>query len=206
MKHPRRPPLTREAMEENPVEQFGEWFAEAVERSGLDLPDAACLSTVDGDGYPDGRMVLLKDFDERGFVFYTNFESRKARSLRETPRAALTFYWERLRRQVRIQGDVRQVPDEEADVYFATRPRGSRIGAWASRQSDPVEDRAALDRRFEEARKRFAGTEVPRPPFWGGFRIRARALEFWQEGPDRLHDRFRYERTNDGWTRVRLQP
>lgn len=207
MKHPRRPGLDRETMLDDPLEQFADWFREAREESGLALPDASCLSTVGEDGYPEGRMVLLKEFDERGFVFYTNLTSRKADSLRRVPRAALTFYWEPLRRQVRIQGDVTPVEEDEADAYFATRPRGSRIGAWASDQSAPVEAREELDRRFEEVRDRFGDSgEIPRPPFWGGFRIRARALEFWQEGPDRLHDRFRYERASDGWTLTRLCP
>jgi len=207
MKQANRPRIRREDLRDDPVEQFGDWFCEAREVSGLDLPDATCLSTVDEDGYPDGRMVLLKGFDERGFVFYTNLTSAKARALRRTPRAALTLYWEPLRRQVRVQGEVTPVDDAEADAYFATRPRGSRIGAWASDQSSPLEDADELERRFREARERFEGSDdIPRPPFWSGFRIEPRAVEFWQEGPDRLHDRFRYRRSGEGWTVTRLFP
>lgn len=194
-------------MLDDPVAQFGEWFREAREESGLALPEATCLSTVSADGYPDGRMVLLKGFDERGFVFYTNLESRKARDLRRVPRASLTFYWEPLRRQIRIQGDVDPVDEADADAYFASRDRGKQLGAWASDQSAPVEDRATLERRFQEAEERFREVEeIPRPPFWSGFRLRPRALEFWQEGPDRLHDRFHYERTPGGWALTRLCP
>lgn len=207
MKQPSRPVIRREDLLDDPVEQFALWFEEAREKSGLALPDAACLSTVTGDGYPDGRMVLVKGHDGRGFVFYTNLTSRKAEHLRSTPRASLTLYWEPLRRQVRIQGDVELVEAQEADAYFARRPRGSQIGAWASDQSAPLEDRDALGRRFAEAEERFADSDsVPRPPFWGGFRVWPRAMEFWQEGPDRLHDRFRYERTEQGWKLLRLFP
>lgn len=207
MKKPRHPRLEADALRPDPMDQFVEWYREAREESGLALPGATCLSTVGPDGGPQGRMVLLKGADARGFVFYTNLESRKAVALEQRPRAALTFYWEPLRRQVRVEGDVRRLQEHEEDAYFATRPRGSQIGAWASRQSRPVDDREALDRAFEEARERFGDTEeIPRPPFWGGYRIRPRVVEFWQEGPDRMHDRFRYERTDDGWRRRRLQP
>lgn len=207
MKGPRRPRLDRDAMHDDPIDQFAEWYREAREKSGLSLPGATCLSTVGPEGAPQGRMVLLKGADARGFVFYTNLESRKAEALESTPRAALTFYWEPLRRQVRVEGDVERIAEEEEDAYFATRPRGSQIGAWASEQSRPASDRDALDRAFERARERFRDTdEIPRPPFWGGYRIRPRAVEFWQEGPDRMHDRFRYVREGEGWAVERLQP
>lgn len=211
MKSGRQPSITIESLDRNPVEQFRIWFREAVEKSGLSLPDAACLSTVDADGYPDGRMVLLKSFDDRGFAFYTNLSSRKAEALAAVPKASLTLYWEPLRRQVRIQGDVRRMPDEEVDTYFALRPRGSQLGAWASKQSARVADRDTLERAYREAEARFRDVEgVPRPSFWGGFRIVPRAMEFWQEGPHRLHDRFRYERNvHDApgdWEKVRLYP
>lgn len=207
MKGKPRAVLERHALDADPVAQFGKWYRDAREGTDLSLPGACCLSTVGEDGYPEGRMVLLKGFDERGFVFYTNLKSAKAASLERRPRAALTFYWEPLRRQVRIQGDVESVAAEEADAYFDTRPRGSQIGAWASDQSSTVEDRRSLDRRFREVRERFESSEsVPRPPFWGGFRIRPRTVEFWQEAPDRMHDRFRYERADGEWRIVRLWP
>lgn len=207
MKEAPRPPLSRASLLDHPMDQFREWLDAVRGEEVLSLPEAACLSTVGDDGYPQGRMILLKGWDRDGFVFYTNLESPKSRALRTRSRAALTLYWEPVRRQVRAQGDVEPVPEEEADAYFAERPRGSQIGAWASEQSRPAEDREALDRRFAEARARFEDVEeIPRPPYWSGFRIRPRAVEFWQERPDRMHDRFRYERRGDGWEIVRLFP
>lgn len=196
------------------MDQFREWLEDVRKEEVLSLPEAACLSTVGEDGYPQGRMILLKGWDRDGFVFYTNLESPKAESIRNRTRAALTLYWEPVRRQVRAHGNVEPVSDEQADAYFARRPRGSQIGAWASDQSRPAEGREALDRSFGEARARFEGVdEIPRPPHWSGFRIRPRAVEFWQEGPDRMHDRFRYERRDGGdggveggWEIVRLFP
>lgn len=198
--------LRREELADDPADQFRTWFREAREIEGLELPDACCLATVDEEGYPDARMVLLKDLDEGGFVFYTNLRSRKVDALRKRPRAALVFHWKPLTRQVRVRGDVRPVSEDEADAYFATRPRGSQIGAWASKQSHPVESRKALDRRFREAKERFRGREVPRPHFWSGFRIRPVSVEFWQQCDNRMHDRFRYTRTREGWELFRLQP
>jgi len=206
MSEGRPEPLRGRSLARDPVEQFTGWFDEARGEGSLALPDACCLSTVDPEGYPDARMVLLKEFDERGFVFYTNLGSRKGVHLRERPRASLTFYWEPLRRQVRIQGQVVRVEDEEADAYWATRPRGSQLGAWASEQSAPIESRGELEDRFREVEERFEGRSVPRPSFWTGFRLRPRAFEFWQERPDRLHDRFRYARSEGGWEIHRLQP
>ncbi len=151
-------------------------------------------------------MVLLKGLEDEGFVFYTNLRSRKGRSLRDRPRAALVFHWKPLGRQVRLRGDVEPVSEEEADAYFASRPRGSQIAAWASEQSSPVESREALERRFEETARSYEGEEVPRPPFWSGFRINPETVEFWQERDHRLHDRFVYRKTRRGWTIFRLQP
>ncbi|MBW3535320.1 MAG: pyridoxamine 5'-phosphate oxidase, partial [Gemmatimonadetes bacterium] len=176
------------------------------EESRLAMPEAMCLSTVDDDGYPEGRIVLLKDHDARGFVFYTNLRSRKARSLAARPRAGLTFYWEGLGRQVRAQGDVEPVANEDADAYFASRPVGSRVGAWASFQSEVLESREALEARFRELEDRHSQGPVPRPPHWSGLRVVPRRVEFWQEGANRLHDRFVYRRDADRWTLERLYP
>jgi pyridoxamine 5'-phosphate oxidase len=171
-----------------------------------DEPDAMVLSTVDEDGQPSSRFVLLKAFDDRGFVFYTNLESRKARALRANPRAALCAYWPALGKQVRIEGDVEQVSDAEADAYFATRPRDSQIGAWASRQSTPLASRQVLDERVAAIVERFRNAPVPRPPFWSGLRVVPRVIEFWTRDAARLHTRERYDRVGDTWTRSLLFP
>jgi pyridoxamine 5'-phosphate oxidase len=186
---------------------FARWLREAEERSGSIFPNAVCLSTVDGSGHPQGRMVLLKGADDRGFVFFTNYGSAKGRDLDGSPRAALTFYWDPLGRQLRARGGVERVPAAESDEYFRTRPRGSQLGAWASRQSEPLESREALEARVAEAARRYEGRDVPRPPHWGGFLLRPDAVEFWQEGQDRLHDRILYRRRTGGeWTTERLFP
>ncbi len=199
--------IRREDLAPHPFDEFRRWFQDAETRSGLVHPNAMCLSTVDPEGKPEGRIVLLKGLDERGFVFYTNFHSAKARALAANPSVALTFHWEARARQVRVQGEVEQVASEEADRYFATRPRGSRLGAWASEQSASLEDRDVLVARMREMEEKFAGEEITRPPFWGGYRVLPNALEFWQEGVDRLHDRFRYDRTDDErWVITRLSP
>lgn len=199
--------LTRGALAADPIEQFARWFADAEAHPGIVFAEAVCLSTLGPNETPEGRMVLLKHFDERGFVFYTNLESSKGRSLAAHPRAGMTFYWQPLDRQVRIRGAVEPVSREEADAYFATRARGSRIGAWASDQSRDLENRAALEARLRAAEERFAAADVPRPPHWSGYRIVPVAIEFWQEGASRLHDRFAYERDEAGtWVRRRLYP
>ncbi len=191
----------------DPLEEFARWFAAAEAEPGIVFAEAVCLSTLGPEDTPEGRMVLLKHFDARGFVFYTNLDSHKGRALSAHPRAGMTFYWQPLRRQVRIRGPVEPVSPGEADAYFASRPRESRIGAWASDQSRELESRAVLEARARELEARFADGDVPRPPNWSGFRIVPEAIEFWQEGRARLHDRFIYERDEaGGWARRRLYP
>ncbi len=199
--------MKRSDLSPDPIEQFRRWFADAEAEPRIVFAEAVCLSTLGPAGTPEGRMVLLKHFDEHGFVFYTNLESAKARSLARHPRAGMTFHWQPLARQVRIRGVVKPVSADEADAYFATRPRESQLGAWASDQSRDLDSRAMLEDRLHAAQQRFAGGDVPRPPHWSGFRIVPEAIEFWQEGPSRLHDRFAYERNATGeWTRRRLYP
>ncbi len=191
----------------DPFVQFARWFRDAERCRPIRHPEGACLSTADRTVGPDGRMVLIKQVDARGFVFYTNLRSTKCQALRRSPRAALTFYWAPLGRQVRIRGSAVSVSRAEADAYFASRPRDTQIGAWASDQSAPLSSRAVLIRRFAAHAKRFRGQPVPRPPFWSGFRIVPAAFEFWQEQPHRLHDRFLYLRTRTGqWTITRRYP
>ena len=195
-------------MAADPFVEFDKWFGLAVARAGYAMPEAACLSTVDTEGYPEGRIVLLKARDPEGFVFYTNLLSAKGRALAARPRAALTFYWESLVRQVRIQGDVEPVDGRVSDAYFASRARGSQIGAWASAQSVVLESRDELLASAARARDRYAGVDVPRPAHWGGLRVLPREIEFWQGMPDRLHDRFVYRRggPNEKWVLERLAP
>ncbi|KKA13880.1 pyridoxamine 5'-phosphate oxidase [Sinorhizobium meliloti] len=190
-----------------PFSLFGTWLKEA-EKSEVNDPNAVALATVDPDGMPNVRMVLLKGFDERGFVLYTNFESQKGREMLVTRKAALCFHWKSLRRQVRLRGPVEIVSDEEADEYFMSRPRGSRVGAWASKQSRPLESRFALEKAVAEYTARHAIGEIPRPDYWSGFRIRPLSIEFWHDRPFRLHDRveFRRETPDGGWTKVRMYP
>ena len=202
----RRGQLQREMMAEEPFAQFAVWFAEAAETDLLE-PNAMTLATADENGRPSARLVLLKDFDEQGFVFYTNYESRKGRELAVNPWAALTFWWGNLQRQVRIEGRVERVSAEESDVYYNSRPLGSQIWAWASQQSRMIEDRAELEERLAALEARFAVEEIVRPPFWGGYRVVPTAVEFWQGGVNRLHDRFLYSRQADGsWLIERLSP
>jgi pyridoxamine 5'-phosphate oxidase len=193
------------ATEDDPLELFREWFV-AAQESGLDLPEAMTLATASADGSPSARTVLLKGTDERGFVFFTNYESRKGRELAENPRAALVFHWaQEPRRQVLVTGGVMPLPAEESDEYFRTRPVGSRLAAWASRQSRPLAARDELERSFAEAETDF-GDDPPRPPYWGGYVLEPITMEFWESRPNRLHERFRYTRHREGWTREQLSP
>jgi pyridoxamine 5'-phosphate oxidase len=197
--------LHRSDLLDDPIDQFLEWFAEA-ESAGIALPNAVALATTGLDARPSVRHVLVRGVDGRGFVFYTNHESRKGRQLAENPHAAMVVHWRELDRQVSIAGLVDRVDEAEADAYFATRPRGARIGAWASPQSAVLENRAELDRRVEATEARFGDAEVPRPPQWGGYRLVPASFEFWQGRTFRLHDRFRYEREPVGWRLERLAP
>ncbi len=189
----------------DPIELLRQWYTEA-ERSGVMLPEAMTLATCTRDAVPSARLVLLKGIDQDGLVFYTNYGSRKSEELDANPRAALVLYWAVLQRQIRIEGSVSRVSGDESDAYFQTRPRGSQIGAWASRQSQILRERAQLEARMREFTARFKDGAVPTPEFWGGYRVVPECIEFWQGRADRLHDRLRFERTGTGWTRQRLYP
>lgn len=199
-------PLDLSDLAPDPFDQFLRWYREA-ESTPMSYPNAMALATATHDGRPSLRMVLLRGADHRGFVFYTNLESRKGQELAQNPWAALLFYWEPLERQVRIEGHVELVAPEEADAYFATRPYGSQISAWTSQQSEPIGSREELEQRHTDYAARYPEGDVPRPPFWGGYRVIPVAYEFWRGRANRLHDRFRYERLADGtWKIFRLQP
>jgi pyridoxamine 5'-phosphate oxidase len=196
------PPLTRESLVDDPIEQLRSWLDEATE--SVPLPEAMTLATVDDRGAPDARMVLLKGVGPDGLRFHSNYESAKGRQLDAEPRAAIILYWREQDRQVRVRGTVERLPPSESDEYFATRPPGGRLAAWASPQSEPIE-REELDRRFQEASDRL-GEDVPRPEHWGGYLLRPELFEFWQGRDDRMHDRFTYTPQGDGWKIQRLAP
>jgi pyridoxamine 5'-phosphate oxidase len=199
-------PLGRRDMHPDPFAQFARWFDEA-RIACAKLPEAMTLATASSEGVPSARMVLLKGFDERGFVFFTNYESQKGRELDRNPNAALVFYWSELDRQVRISGRTIRTSSEESDEYFRTRPIESRLSAWASRQSQPIASREILKKAMAEAESKYQGQEVPLPPYWGGYLLSPTVIEFWQNRPSRLHDRFRYTREPDGrWRLERLSP
>jgi len=190
---------------DSPVALFRTWFDDAT-RSGILMPEAMTLATTTREGRPSARMVLLKGFDDRGFVFFTNYGSRKSKDLTENPHAALCFHWSVLQRQVRIEGTVTRTSAEESESYFRTRARGSRIGAWASMQSDVLDSRATLEARVREIEAKYPGENVPLPEFWGGFRLAPERIEFWQGRINRLHDRLLYSRAGDSWRIERLYP
>ena len=196
--------LREEDADADALVQFRAWFDQAV-AAGVYEPNVMTLATCTPDGAPSARIVLLKGCDERGLVFYTNYQSRKGRELTANPRAALVFFWHALERQVRVEGRVERATEAEADTYFASRPADSRLGAWASEQSEVLSGREELEARHRELEVRF-GPEIPRPPHWGGFRLVPEVFEFWQGRPSRLHDRLRYRRVERGWLRERLSP
>lgn len=192
---------------DNPFDLFDGWLQAASETEPNDA-NAMTVATADADGHPSARILLLKGFDEQGFVFYSNMESQKGREIQVNPFVALCFHWKSVRRQVRVSGPVARVTGEEADAYFNSRPRGSRVGAWASQQSRPLADRPALMEAVENADRKYPGDSVPRPPYWSGWRLTPLAIEFWQDGEFRLHDRFRFSRASesDAWIVDRLYP
>lgn len=202
--------LRRRDLHPDPFIQFQQWLTAAqgtaAQGTALREPHAMTLATADAAGRPSARVVLLRGVDERGFVFYSNYQSRKGQELAHNPRAALLFFWEPLQRQVRVEGMVARVDAAESDAYFASRPRDSQLGAWASAQSTPLRDAAALAAALQAAAARFADRPVPRPPHWGGYRLTPESLEFWQGRPSRLHDRFRYQLVDGAWRIERLAP
>jgi pyridoxamine 5'-phosphate oxidase len=199
------PALNKSDVDHNPIKQFAKWYDQVLS-AGIPEADAMTLATAARDGQPSARVVLLKSFDERGFVFYTNYDSRKGKELAENPRACLVAYWMPIKRQVRIEGTIEKISDEESDQYFHSRPLGSKLAAWASNQSEVIQSRAELEKEFEEFGWKF-GDNIPRPPNWGGFRIQPATIEFWQGRENRLHDRLRYRLQPDGtWMIERLGP
>ena len=198
--------LERDDLDDDPFVQFADWFGYACETVPMD-PNAVSLATVDGDGRPSSRTVLLKYFDEKGFVFFSNFESNKARDIEGNPNVAMLFFWSAAARQVRVSGTAEKIPASETMKYFMTRPRGSQIGAWVSAQSSVISSRSILEMEFQKLKDKFRNKEVPLPSFWGGYRVVPREIEFWQGRRNRLHDRFRYTLQDDGsWDIGRLAP
>ena len=198
--------LRRVDLDQDPIRQFGVWFTEAA-ATHIPEVNAMSLATATLDGIPSVRIVLLKEFDDRGFVFFTNYSSEKGHQLEANPRAALALYWVEVGRQIRIAGSVERTSREESNMYFHSRPRGSQLGAWVSHQSQVIDARRVLDAKFAAMTQRFSGQEIPRPPHWGGYRVRPEIMEFWQRRDDRLHDRFRYTRdTGETWRIERLAP
>ncbi|ROH93376.1 pyridoxamine 5'-phosphate oxidase [Stagnimonas aquatica] len=201
----KNPPLIETAVLSDPLAQFERWFADA-EGAGLVEPTAMVLATVDADGQPSARVVLYKGWHQGGLCFYTNYDSRKGEALAANPRAAATFWWDRLERSVRFEGQVRKLPESLSEQYFHSRPRGSQIGAWTSRQSQVVASREQLDARLADNERRYAEGEVPLPPYWGGYALVPERVEFWQGRLNRLHDRLRYRRAGESWLLERLEP
>jgi pyridoxamine 5'-phosphate oxidase len=198
--------LERRDLDPNPLLQFQKWFEQAL-KAGIREPNAMVLATVNAAGEPSVRIVLLKGVDERGFTFFTNYRSRKAVELQANPRGALNFPWIDLERQVNVIGAVTKVSAQESEAYFKSRPRGNRLGAWASRQSEVIVDRSVLEKRMQEAESKYAGGDIPLPPDWGGYRLKPSEIEFWQGRPNRLHDRFRYLlQADNSWRIDRLSP
>ncbi|MBV8781893.1 MAG: pyridoxamine 5'-phosphate oxidase [Phycisphaerae bacterium] len=197
--------LLESAVNPDPIRQFTTWFSEATE-SGLIEPNAMTLSTITSDGRPDARIVLLKSIDPRGFVFFTNYDSRKGKQLSAHPVAALTFFWDTLERSVRIEGTVEKIARAESEAYFQSRPRMSQLGAWVSRQSAVISGREVLEKEMDGLQTRFGVGAIPTPPYWGGYRVIPDAIEFWQGRRSRLHDRLRYRRENQNWNIERLAP